>query len=80
MKYQRKNYIPCLRTHTMTTPYMGIGYIIVRYKQTSTNSYEFVTIKSIKICRFITFRVGYLEFVVITRLERESLHVQPSFG
>ena len=36
--------------------------------------------KSIKICRFRTFRVGYLEFVVIKRFGRESLHVQPSFG
>ena len=48
-------------SHTITTPHMGtaIGHANVRYKQTSINSYEFVTMKSI--CRYKTFRVGYFD-------------------
>ena len=60
-KISKENfYIRCL-SHTITTPYMGtaIGHANVRYKQTSTNSYEFVTMKSI--CRYKTFRVGYFD-------------------
>ena len=37
----------------------AIGHANVRDKQTSINSYEFMTMKSI--CRYKTFRVGYFD-------------------
>ena len=48
IKYQKKNSTFAVSlTHTITTPYMGIGHIIERYKYTSTKSLEFVVLKHI---------------------------------